>query len=171
MISGEKIFLRAMGPIDAEIIYELENDSKLWHLSNTLVPFSMLKIEQFIKNSSDDLLIDLQLRLIICEKKGKKTIGLLDLFNYDPIHLRAGVGIIVIETFRNKGYAKEALTLLSDYSSKSLRLHQLYCNILSSNEQSLKLFEKEGYKRCGEKLEWVWTGEEYENEIILQKLL
>ena len=50
-------------------------------------------------------------------QKDEKDIGTIELFDFEPTHLRAGVGIwIADESERQKGFAKEALQLLINYS-------------------------------------------------------
>ena len=69
---------------------------------------------------------------------------MIDLFDFDFKNSRAGVGILVKEpTDRLKGYGREALKLLVDYSFGHLNLHQLYCHISEENEASIKLFENQ----------------------------
>ena len=64
------------------------------------------------------------------EKEGV-AIGTIDLFDYEPMHARAGLGIwIVQESNRRQGYAKEALRLIIEYAFFKLQLNQLYCCLL-----------------------------------------
>ena len=70
-------------------------------------------------------------------------IGMIDLFDFNPQHKRAGIGIVIHPDFQQKGFASEALSLLIQYAFTHLQLHQLYANILTDNEKSLQLFEKQ----------------------------
>jgi diamine N-acetyltransferase len=97
-----------------------------------------------------------------------ETIGCIDLFDFDPVNMRAGIGILISEKFRNKGYASESLTMLINYTFNTLHLHQLYCNITSSNEVSLKLFQKHGFQIIGLKKEWIRYNDTWIDEYILQ---
>ena len=81
-----------------------------------------------------------------------KTIGAIDLFDFEPQHERAGVGILVYDPAqRGKGYGAEALALLEEYARTVLRLRQLWCNVLADNVPSLTLFERAGFRRVGVK--------------------
>src|SRR5687768_497329 len=99
MIKGKKIILRALEPSDINLMYEWENDTDIWPVSGTLSPFSRHTMEQFVKVAHQDIYTNKQLRLAIEVRNGKanahNTIGYLDLFDFDPAHLRAGVGILV----------------------------------------------------------------------------
>ncbi len=170
MIESENIRLRALEPEDVDFLYKWENETSLWYLSNTLVPFSRHVLEQFILNSHNDIFVDKQLRLMIDlhNKDENECIGSIDLFDFDPVNQRAGIGILITENHRQKGHAHEALQLLIDYCFKTLRLHQLYCNVSSDNEKSLNLFRKAGFKVTGKKTDWIHNEGNWLNEYTLQ---
>lgn len=155
--SGE-ITLRALEPEDLDLLYLWENDQKIWRVSNTLVPFSKFILQKYIENSHLDIYETKQLRLMIdCIYMTKKyTIGAIDLFDFDPYHLRAGVGILIgSEEFRNRGFAKIAIAEVVKYAFDILQLHQLFANITTDNISSIKVFEKMGFVLCGIKRDWI----------------
>ncbi len=55
MLQTYSIELRALEPSDIDILYNWENDQKLWHLSNTVAPFSKFILEQYIMNAEQDI--------------------------------------------------------------------------------------------------------------------
>ncbi|MBI9065975.1 MAG: GNAT family N-acetyltransferase [Salinivirgaceae bacterium] len=170
LVKNNSVQLRGLEPEDLEFLYECENNPEIWNVSNTLAPYSKYILRQYIENSHHDIYTNKQLRLIISDtEKPEVAVGAIDLFDFDPYHLRAGVGILVHdEANRRKGYAKEALKVLIKYCFKHLHLHQLYCNIAIDNCQSISLFEKAGFVKCGEKTEWIKTDEEYKTELMFQ---
>src|SRR3954465_7504565 len=136
---GELIQLRALEPSDLQNLYEWENDSTVWTVSGTLAPFSKFILEEYLKNSHQDIFTTKQLRLMIVlsvsDDDGEldnepRSIGCIDLFDFDPKNKKAGVGILISnQAHRGKGYAKEALHLMIDYGFNVLDLHQLYANV------------------------------------------
>src|SRR5512145_603488 len=127
-MNGSKVSLRAMEPEDVEILYRWENDRSIWHLSNTLTPMSHFHLEQFVLSAAQDIYVTRQMRMMIAlnePQEGIKTIGSIDLFDFEPAHRRAGVGILIHENFRGKGYASEALGIFINYVTETLHLHQL----------------------------------------------
>ncbi|HEX2976459.1 MAG TPA: GNAT family N-acetyltransferase, partial [Bacteroidales bacterium] len=98
----------------------------------------------------------------------KTTIGTIDLFDFDAFHKRAGIGILIDADYRKKGYASMALKCLIGYCFKTLGLHQLYCNILENNCESIELFGKQGFTRIGIKKDWIKSAEGYINEHMFQ---
>ncbi len=164
------ILLRALEPSDVDLLYNWENDASIWHLSNTLTPFSRFALEQYVMNSHEDLFTTKQLRLMIdlVENDQTRSIGCVDLFDFDPINKRAGVGILVVKEERGKGHASEALELMIKYAFKRLRLHQLYSNVLKGQQASLDLFKKKKFEVIGIKKQWLLVEKEWIDEYILQ---
>ena len=173
MILKSKIIeLRATEPSDIDIIFEWENNSDIWRISNTITPFSRFAIEQYVLNSSQDIFSAKQLRLMIQLNSDKSLIGAVDLFDYEPINSRVGVGILILKNYRNKGYAFETLAIIETYAKKILNLHQLYCNISEDNLQSIKLFEKAGYVNTGRKKDWLLNEDGKRiDELFYQKII
>lgn len=168
MFFGTKIKLRTIKPSDIDLLHKWENDRSIWSVSNTITPFSRKEIEEYI-TSIRDIYADKQLRLMICLASNDKSIGCIDLFDFDNNNLRAGVGILIAEpSQRQKGYASEALELLIKYCFTILNLHQLYCNIPADNEASLKLFKKHGFQEIGVKKDWIRTGNKWVDEYLFQ---
>ena len=168
--AGKIVILRALEPADIDMLYKWENNSRLWRVSSTTVPFSRFILEEFINSSSKDIFETRQLRLIIEENDNNCVVGAIDLFDYDPFHQRAGVGILIDEEFRQKGYAVEALELLCNYASQFLHIHQLYCNIAVDNLGSISLFENCGFVKCGHRRDWLRTVDGYIDDYIFQKV-
>lgn len=170
MLEGKNLILRALEPADVDILYDWENDHQLWYLSNTITPFSRFTLEQYILNAHQDIYTTKQLRLMIDKKEPDQNspIGSIDLFDFDPTNKRAGIGILISENERNKGYASEALELLIKYCFNTLQLHQIYCNISVDNNVSIKLFEKHNFSLAGQKKEWLYIDEKWVDESILQ---
>ncbi|MES2762044.1 MAG: GNAT family N-acetyltransferase [Bacteroidota bacterium] len=153
-IKSEHIYLRALEPTDLEVIYTSENDLAIWKVSNTLTPFSKDVLELYLQTAHQDIYINKQLRLMICLNGTHEPIGTIDLFEFDPMHFRVGVGVLIFETFRKKGYAADAIELVKKYTRETLLLNQLFCNISSSNQESVSLFQKCGFDKIGVKKQW-----------------
>lgn len=171
ILRGKNLVLRSPEPADIDFIQKMENDPGIWHFGNTLVPYSRHQIEQYVLSAQHDIYTEKQVRLMIeTVSTGieRKTIGAIDLFDFDPFHHRAGVGILVIEKEQGKGYGAEALELLIEYGFVALNLHQLFCNISADNPVSIHLFENAGFQRCGIKKEWRLHATGWTDEIIYQ---
>lgn len=168
-LRGQNIYLRALEPEDLEFIYTVENDESIWEISHTQTPYSKFLIRQYLENAHQDIYEAKQLRLVICLNHSIVPIGLIDLFDFDPQHNRAGIGILIHNSNnRNVGVGSEALELLIDYSFSKLQLHQLYANIGVDNEASLQLFTKFGFQKVGIKKQWNKVNNIYKDEVLFQ---
>lgn len=171
LLQNDLIRLRAMEPADAEAMYRWENDTALWSLGETTRPFSRAAVKEFIAQASLDIYQARQLRLMIepqapassvsatsAERAGNAggAVGCIDLFCFDPLHRRAGVGILVYEpACRRKGYGLAALQLTTEYAFLHLEMRQLWADIPLSNTASLRLFDKAGF--TGEAIRRAWV--------------
>jgi diamine N-acetyltransferase len=170
-MNGNKVKIRALEPEDVDVLYKWENDHRIWHLSNTITPLSRFTLEQYVMNAGQDLYATRQMRLMVDLVKaqdGVTTIGSVDLFEFEPAHRRAGVGILIHEGFRGKGFASEALDLLITYAFETLQMHQLFCNISTDNNESIRLFESKGFRYIGTKKEWNLVRNQWQDESMFQ---
>jgi diamine N-acetyltransferase len=165
----KEINLRALEPEDLELLYAWENNESYWVISNTVVPFSKYILKRYLEDSHKNIYETGQLRLMIDHIQDKKTVGTIDIFEFDPFHKRAGVGILIAyEEYRRKGLASMSLKCLTDYCFNTLQLHQLFCSILANNTESMDLFKKQGFVQSGIKRDWVKTADGYLDEYIFQ---
>jgi diamine N-acetyltransferase len=172
-LTGKHVMLRALEPGDIDLLYSWENDTSIWNVSNTLTPFSRFQLEEFVLNTQSDIFASRQLRMmvdLVVSGEELTPVGTIDLFDFDPIHYRAGVGILIRGPYREKGYALEAMHIFIRYAFGTLRLHQLYCHIAPDNLSSLKLFEKLGFVRCGIKKDWIYDGKGWQEEWMFQMI-
>ncbi|RZP12377.1 MAG: N-acetyltransferase [Flavobacteriales bacterium] len=165
-----KINLRALELDDLEFLFKIENDSKFQKISSSILPFSKHYLEKYIMESNLDIFLEKQFRFVI-SIENNNPIGLIDLFDFDPINHRAGIGIVIINTHRKKGYALESVKLIEDISKKDLQIHQLYVSVGVDNKSSLNLFKKLGYLEIGVKKDWNYVNGQYIDELLFQKIL
>ncbi len=169
-LKGKKVYLRALEPEDLDYLYNIENNTAVWHLGGTIVPYSKMVLQKYLEQAHRDIYEVRQLRLVISNYE-PRAIGLIDLFDFDPVNRRAGVGIIVVdENDRNKGLGTEALGLLCNYAFETLGCHQLYSNILEKNLQSRHMFLNLGFEFIGIKKDWILQNGSFENEMLFQKI-
>ena len=93
-------------------------------------------------------------------------------FNYpaNQYHFRQDSHFLYFFGLQNQGFAGDALDLLIEYVQKKLTLKQLYCNIESSNKNSIKLFKKFGFVESGLKKDWNYFEGKWVDELFLQNI-
>lgn len=169
MISGEKIVLRAPELTDVQVIYKWENDPSLRIFSRSQVPLSTFAIEQYILSLENNPFRAGEVRFMAETIESKVLIGHVDLFDIDALHRRAGVGILIEEGQRGKGFGKEILNILERWCKNSLNLHQLWCTISTNNVESIHLFTSDGFRQTGKREHWILEGNQWKDELFFQK--
>ncbi len=167
-LSNKKINLRALEPEDLEFLYTIENNESFWEVSHTQTPFSNYILKQYLENAHQDIFEAKQLRLLIEEKSTRKRIGMIDLFDFNPQHKRAGIGLLIHPHFQQNGFASEALSLFINYAFTHLGLHQLYANITTDNSKSISLFTKQKFENVGIKKDWILSDGKFKDETLFQ---
>ncbi|MBQ7869537.1 MAG: GNAT family N-acetyltransferase [Prevotella sp.] len=165
-----EITLRAIEPEDLELLYRIENDMLLWNIGTTNVPYSRYVLHDYVAHSSGDIYTDRQVRLMI-ENEAREVVGIVDIINFDPQHLRAEVGIVIENRHRRQGYAQRALEHIAEYSLNVLHLHQLYALVDLNNSASLNLFSKAGYTVVARIGDWLYDGKQFHDAAMMQILL
>lgn len=171
MLRGKRIMLRAVEPEDLDLMYLIENDTALWSVGCSNVPYSRYALRRFIEQTSNDVNIDGQIRVAIAHAESCNAIGFVDLQNFNSRHRRAEVGIVLLPEWQHQGLANEVLGILGRYASKHLFLHQLYALVSVNHSAAQALFTNAGYKRTATLEHWLSNGEEWQDAIVYQKIL
>ena len=153
-----------------DMLYRIENDSQLWAVSATNVPYSRYTLHNFISTSTGDIYADRQVRLIIENNKGE-AVGLADLVSFDPKHLRAEIGIVIERPYCGMGYGLEVVSALHHYAKHTLHLHQIYAVISVDNEAAIRMFNKAGYVKGCLLKQWLYDGKDYQDAVLFQMFL
>jgi len=165
-LEGQKIKLRALEPSDIDFLFLIENNTDLWFVSESNLPLSKSILENYISNASQDIFEAKQFRFVIEYKS--KLVGLIDVFDFDPVSQKAGVGIVVLPQFRKKGLATDAIKTLQNFAVQNWQIHQLYAHISTENTASLKAFKNCNFKEAGLLKDWKkWNGN-FVDMVILQ---
>ena len=162
--------LRALEPSDVELMYLWENDPEVWRVGGTTSPLSLQRLAQFIEEQSYDLYATKQMRLII--EAEDIAVGTLDILDFDPLHLRFGIGILVYAPeLRRKGYAHAAIEAIKTYARDTLALKQIWASVAADNEASIALFEGCGFELCGRRKAWLRRHDGYTDQLEYQCIL
>ncbi|MFB6320778.1 GNAT family N-acetyltransferase [Saccharicrinis sp. FJH54] len=169
-LKGNRIKLRALEPSDIDNLYKWENDSELWHVSDTVTPYSRYLLKEYIESAPKDIYENRQLRLVIDADIDGETcsVGAIDLFEYDPYHNRAAIGIFIDKKYQHQGLGLEAMEVIKNYSFSYLHLKLLYCHVGADNPASVAFFKKAGFQVCGQLNQWLKGANGYVDSYVLQ---
>jgi len=172
LLTGENILLRALEPKDLPDLVAWENNTENWKVSERLQPYSTQILQAYLNNAQTHILSSGQFRYVIEEVETGNAIGCIDLFDYNALHGRVGVGILIeSHSKRRKGYATQALSILLAYCTQHLMVHQVYCSISESNSESISLFTKLGFEKTGTRKNWNRTPNGFEDIGFYQIIL
>ena len=165
----DKISLRALEPSDIEVLLKIENDDRYWKYANRTEPYSRNLLQKYIEQQKQDIFEVRQKRFAI-SLETIDILGFIDIFDFEPIHRRAGIGIFILEKYRGNGIGKKSVTLIGEYAKKNLNLNCIYANIAKENISSINLFESCGFKKIGLKREWNFYENSFHGEYLYQRI-
>ena len=163
------ITLRAPEPEDVNIIYIWENSSDESHSSLRTGPLSRFQIQNFIENYDGEIYSQGVLRYMI-EYAGK-TVGTVDIFDYDHRSRHAFVGIYVSCSSRRKGIARSTIAKVEELMKQKVGMYSLAALVSEDNAPSRALFESAGYRNVGTLNGWLTDGDTRINALLYQHIL
>lgn len=155
-LGGQNIYLREVRPSDVtESYYRWMNDSAITQfLESRFYPNTMENLNEYVKTKQSD---PNNLFLAIVTKENHCHIGNIKLGPINWIHRLAEVGVIVGEKdCWGKGYASEAISLVTKFAFDTLNLHKLIAGCYETNQASVKAFQKAGFH-----IEGIWKSQLY----------
>lgn len=171
LLCDDKITLRAVEATDLDNILAWENDTTIWEVGSSMAPFSRKSIWDYIESYNPDIFAARQLRLIIECNDSRQAVGMIDLYDFDPMNRRAGVGLLIDRAYRHQGYGLRSLALLAGYAGKFIGMHQLWAVVSVDNSHSVDLFKKSGYRITGRMKSWLRSGKSYRDAFMMQLLI
>ena len=136
MLVGKNISLRSLINSDLDFLEKVENNESLWKYGSEKKIYTREELKSYIQNSHTPLHIAKQYRYVIEYKT--IPVGFIDLFNL--IEKEVYIGIIIDEEYQNRGFAKESLSLLTDYCFVYLGITKLKCSVDVSNKKVITYF-------------------------------
>lgn len=169
-IDGKTIFLRDLKKSDATNEYMNWLNSKKINqfLESRFTKHSIVDIENYIKKMNHDADI---IFLAIIRKDNQKHIGNIKLGPINWDHKYAEIGIMIGDKNSwGKGFASEAIKLISDFGFNTLKLHKITAGIYEVNIGSIKAFLKAGFFIEGIRFNQFFLKGKYVNHILLAKM-
>ena len=81
VLSNEKVRLRALEPVDIDVVLQWENNTSLWQFGSTVAPMSRKILWDYIENYNPDIYASNQLRLMIDDANSGTTVGMVDFYD------------------------------------------------------------------------------------------
>ena len=165
-LDGYNIYLSPMSLDDASIYVRWLNDFTI--SENIGIDSKIITLSSLKKWLSDNLN---SYNFTIILKDTSKPIGIINLYDTDLIHQKASLAMFIAEAEnRNKGYGKEAIKLLLEYSFNNLNLNNIMLKVYSFNKRAIKLYESLGFKKIGIRHKSHYYKGKYYDEIYMEIL-
>ncbi len=143
----ESVEIRRLNISDAESLSRQANNKKIWDNLRDYIPYpyTVENAKEFIartENENPALTFG-----ILFEKDLCGVIGLVE--KTDVNRLCSELGYWIGESFWGKGIATKAVNLVTDYGFKVLSLERIYSSVFDFNQASMRVLEKNGFKKEG----------------------
>lgn len=171
MLTEGTITLRAPEPSDVNAMYLWENDPTIWIDGALRAPMQLKMLHDFVDSYNPDPAVAGQLRLIVTVNSTAAAVGCIDLYEYDSVNRRSGLGIVIDPAHQRCGYGHRAVELMARYCREMLGLHQLWSIAARENEASIRLFTGCGFSTCGSLRSWIRVADRYTDALMFQRLL
>ena len=146
MIKGNGIVLRELENKDIEMIRIWRNQEDV---RNNFVNSDIISPEQQINWYNAYCLSETDLMFIIEEAESLRPIGSVSLYNINTKDKVAEFGRLMIgeRSFRGKGIALKASSLICKYAFDKIGLEVIYLDVFPDNKKAIKLYLTLGFKK------------------------
>ncbi len=151
MYQGELIRLRRLEIEDADVIFEQWNNFELRQYFPNPFPKTYKEVQEFISSRNEGFAGRYIFTFGIEEKETGRIVGFIDVSNINWI---SGTGMIdnlaiFDKNNRRKGYGKDAILVLLDFTFNILGLHNIYLFVYKFNQHAINFYEKIGFQMVG----------------------
>ena len=160
--------LRTLEPEDFSIIHRWEDEIDAWMANNASAPFSRNTLWRYLENYNCDIYSTHEVRMVVM--LAGEPVGMVDVFNFDPMNSRVEIGVFVGAEHRRSGVGETAVRIATEnYCFGRLNLHQVYCTVRSSNAAALALFRSAGFADEVVLKDWLSCGNgTFEDAVMLR---
>ena len=167
MIKGDKVLLRAIERDDLPLLNAFNNDLavELAGGGDPPMPQSLARLEaeyesQISGGGRDGAVFGIE--------ADKNFIGMVVLFNADPVAHTAEMGITIgNKLYWGKGYGREAISLIVDYGFRYQNYRKIWLRVHARNERAIKAYLAAGFVEEGRLREHVYSNGEYEDLVYM----
>ena len=166
---SSRIRLNAITIEDAEDVYVLYSDADSALLDDWSPMISIREAKSLIKSRIYKKEHKEALEYII-RNKTNQFVGCCGAFDFDLESKNCSIYYQVLKEKRNKGYATESVSLISDYCFKKLGIHRIYAYITPGNIASIKVLEKNEFHVEGVLQDMEYYKGQYWDGILMAKI-
>jgi ribosomal-protein-alanine N-acetyltransferase len=159
-LQGKRVCLRAPVAEDADAVFALFGDPDVMRYWSRPPMTSRSEAEGLIAEILDGFSQRTILNWMVVSRQDDALIGTCALFRVDARHRRAEIGYSLRRDHWGRGLAAEAVSLMLDWSFRTLALHRVEADIDPRNDGSRRLLERLGFSSEGLLRERYFVGDE-----------
>jgi len=159
-LQGKRVCLRAPTPDDADALFALFADSEVMRYWSRPPMTARAEAEGLIGEILDGFAQRTILNWMVESRQDGALIGTCALFRIDARHRRAEIGYSLRRDHWGRGFASEAVSLLLDWTFRTLGLHRIEADIDPRNDGSRRLLARLGFSSEGLLRERYFVGDE-----------
>ena len=169
-LRSDSIELRGFVDADLDLIVEVASDPLIPLI--TTVPTVPVATEAlaYIKRQQARVADQEGYSFAISDVDSGVAVGQIGLWLRDIDHGRASLGYWIAPAARRRGYARQALTTVSEWGLSLSEIHRLELYVEPWNEGSWRTAERAGYRREGLLRSWQAVGEERRDMYMYARL-
>jgi len=159
-LQGKRVCLRAPTPDDADAVFALFADPEVMRYWSRPPMTTRAEAEGLIGEILDGFSQRTILNWMVTSRQDGALIGTCALFRVDVRHRRAEIGYSLRRDHWGRGLAADAVSLMLDWSFRTLGLHRIEADIDPRNDGSRKLLARLGFASEGLLRERYFVGDE-----------
>ena len=151
-IRGEQVDLHPVDEEDLPFLQRIINDPEVWLTLARATPATMLDEDAFYEETVQSTNNE---HLIIAVEG--EPVGIIGLNDINSTWGTGELGYFLATSYHGKGYGTEAVELITEWAFDHLRLEKLIASVLSENEASAAVLEKNGFQEEGRLTEYAFV--------------
>ena len=169
-IEGVRLYLREVRLTDVNETYYswMSNPLVTRYLESRFRPLSLEALQQYVQEQSSNPAVFF---LAIVTRDTHTHIGNIKLGPIDWIHRTGDIGLMIGDTASwGRGFATEAIRLLTEYAFSCLNLQKVTASCYSNNPGSEQAFRRAGFEAEGTRRRQFYSDGEYVDQVLLGRI-
>jgi ribosomal-protein-alanine N-acetyltransferase len=156
----QRLVLRALSPDDVDVVFALRSDPVAMRYVPRPLATSLDDAAAHIDNILDEQRLNRSIQWAITLKGDPKMVGIIGFWRMQKEHDRGELGYMLLPVFWGAGIVTEAIDAVVRHAFVNLNFHSIEAVVDPNNPASMKVLEKNGFRReAWFRQNFFWNGE------------
>ncbi len=146
-LESERLFYKQFQEDDAETLFEIRANNEVMEYMDSYPEPDILSMKEKIKEMNLSFHMKLGINWAIFEKLSSKMIGYFGIWKLDRDNCRGEIGYALSPDFWGKGFMGETFKTIIPFGFQKLHLHSFEANVNPLNMNSIRILEKQCFKK------------------------